>query len=112
AVYVVQVILALPYVVALSAAAAQGLAPGLIDQARALGAAPRQLGLLAVREARIGILAAVIAAVGAAVSEVGAVIIVGGSIQGRTQTLAAALLAQFGYTANDPIATAIALMLC
>lgn len=111
AVYIVQAILALPYIVALTAAAVQGLAPGLLGQARALGAGRLQLARLAVREARIGVIAAVIAAVGATVSEVGAVIIVGGNFQGQTQTLAGALLSEFTFSANDPRETAIALML-
>ena len=67
--------------------------------------------MLALREAKIGVIAAVIAALGATISEVGAVIIVGGNIQGHDETLASALLEQFNYTANDPYATAIALVL-
>jgi tungstate transport system permease protein len=111
AVYIVQALLALPYIVALTPAAVQGLAPGLLDQARALGAGRRQLSLLALREAKIGVIAAVIAALGAAVSEVGAVIIVGGNIQGHDETLAGALLAQFTYSGNDPYEAAIAIVL-
>ena len=38
AVYIAQTMLALPYIVALTPAAIQGLPPGLLDQARALGA--------------------------------------------------------------------------
>ena len=58
AVFIAQTVLALPYVVALSAAAIQGLPPGLLAQARLLGAGRRQLAVLALREARIGVLAA------------------------------------------------------
>ncbi len=111
AMYVAQTILALPYIIALTAAAIQGLGPGMIDQARALGASRIQLARLALREARIGVLAAIIAALAAAVSEVGAIIIVGGNFQGRTESLASALLAEFTFTPNDPRETAIALML-
>jgi tungstate transport system permease protein len=111
AVYVAQTVLALPYIVALTPAAIQGLAPGLINQARALGAAPQQLAVLALREAKIGVVAAVIAALGAAVSEVGAVVIVGANRVGESQTLASALLANFTYQPNDPQETAIALLL-
>jgi ABC-type sulfate transport system permease component len=39
------------------------------------------------------------------------VVIVGGNFQGRDETLASALLEQFNYTANEPYATAIALVL-
>jgi tungstate transport system permease protein len=109
--YVVQTILALPYIVALTPAAIQALPGGLLAQARALGASRIQLAALALREARIGVLAAIIAAAGSTISEVGAVIIVGGDFQGKDQTLAGALLLQFTNTANDPQETAIALML-
>jgi tungstate transport system permease protein len=109
--YVVQTILALPYIVALTPAAIQALPGGLLAQARAFGAGRLAMGGLALREAKIGILAAVIAAAGSTVSEVGAVIIVGGDFQGHDQTLAGALMLQFTDTANDPTETAIALML-
>jgi len=111
AVYIAQAVLALPFVVALTPAAIQGLPPGLLDQARALGAGRVQLGVFALHEAKIGVMAAVIAALGATVAEVGAVIIVGGNFQGHDETLASALLEQFNYTAHDPYATAIALVL-
>lgn len=111
AVYVVQTILAMPYIVALTPAAIQALPTGLLDQARALGAGRWQLATLAVREAKIGVIAAIIAAAGATVSEVGAVIIVGGNFEGHDETLASALLANFTYTANDAYETAIAIVL-
>src|SRR6516162_4560066 len=111
AVYIAQTLLALPFIVALTPAAIQGLPPGLLDQARALGAGRVQLGVFALREAKIGVIAAVIAALGATIAEVGAVIIVGGNFQGSDETLASALLEQFNYTGHDPYATAIALVL-
>jgi len=92
AVFIAQTVLALPYIVALTAAAIQGLPPGLLAQARVLGARRRQLWLLALREARIGVMAAVIAALGSALSEVGAIVIVGGNVYGFDQTLASAAL--------------------
>ncbi len=48
--------------------------------------------MLALREARIGVLAATIAAMGSAFAEVGAVVLVGGNLDGDTQTLASAVL--------------------
>jgi tungstate transport system permease protein len=110
-VYVVQALLALPYVVALSAAAVQALPSGLLDQARALQASRVQLAQLALREARIGVLAAAIAAMGATISEVGAVVIVGGNVDGYDQTLSSGLLAQFNYYSGNSIAIAIAIVL-
>jgi len=111
AVYVAQTILALPYIVALTPAAIQGLPPGLLAQARALGAGRAQLSLLALREAKIGVFAAVIAAIGSTLSEVGAVVIVGGNIQNYDQTLASAVLQQATDYANYPYAVAIGLVL-
>lgn len=110
-VYVAQTILALPYIVALTPAAIQGLPPGLLAQARALGAGRRQLSLLALREAKIGVIAAVIAALGAALSEVAAIIIVGGNIANYDQTLASAVVAQVTDVGNYPDALAIGLVL-
>jgi tungstate transport system permease protein len=87
-----QALLALPVVAALTAAAVQALPAGLLDQARAFGASRTAVALLALREARVGVLAATIAAVGSAFAEVGAVVLVGGNIEGQTQTLASAVL--------------------
>lgn len=111
AMYVAQTILALPYIVALTAAAIQGLPPGVVGQARALGAGRIQLAVLALREAKIGVMAAVIAAATSTISEVGAVVIVGGNITNHTESLASALLAEFTFTPNDPRETATALIL-
>jgi tungstate transport system permease protein len=101
-----QALLALPLIVALTAAALQALDPGLADQARALGASRLRVGALALREARVGVLAAVVAALGSAFSEVGAVVLVGGNIDGSTQTLASAVLVRVGM---GDFAAAIAL---
>jgi tungstate transport system permease protein len=87
-----QTLLALPLVVALTAAAVQSLPDGLLDQARAFGASRARVAALALREARVGVLAATIAAMGSAFAEVGAVVLVGGNIDGETQTLASAVL--------------------
>ncbi len=112
AVYVAQTILALPYIVALGAAAIQGLPPGLPAQARAFGAGRLQCSRLALREARIGVMAAVIAALASTLSEVAAVIIVGGNVQGHDQTLASAIVEQVNDQDNIPqaLATGIVLM--
>jgi tungstate transport system permease protein len=89
-----QTVLALPIIVALSCSAIAEISPGLLAQARAFGARRHHVAILALREARIGILAAIIAAIGSGLSEVGAVVLVGGNIQGSTQTLASAALQQ------------------
>jgi tungstate transport system permease protein len=85
AIYIAQTILAFPVIVALTASAARGVTPGLLDQARAFHAGRLQVAVLAMREARVGIFTAIIA-------EVGAVVMVGGNSIGFTRTLASALL--------------------
>jgi tungstate transport system permease protein len=96
AVYIAQTVLALPIITALTSATVQGISPGLLDQARAFGASTPRIWTLALREARVGIFAATIAAVGSALSEVGAVVLVGGNIEGVDQTLASAALEKVG----------------
>src|SRR3954454_9951903 len=89
---VAQTVLALPLVAALTAAAVQALPGGLLEQARAFGASRAQVAVLALRDTRIRVLAATIAALGSAFAEVGAVVLVGGNIEDETQTLASAAL--------------------
>jgi tungstate transport system permease protein len=109
-VFIAQTILALPYTVALTIAAIQALPNGLLDQARRLGAGRLALATLAVREARVGIFAAMIAALGSALSEVAAITIVGGNVYGYNQTLASATLYEVNG-ANYPDALAIGIVL-
>ena len=109
-VIVAQTVLAFPVIVALTAAAVRSLPRGLLSQARALGANTPQVWLLALHEARIGVMAATIAAFGSALSEVGAVVLVGGNIEGSTQTLASAALEQV-QAAHYPEAMAIGMIL-
>ncbi|MDO8186080.1 ABC transporter permease [Conexibacter sp. JD483] len=110
AVVLAQTLLALPIVVALSAAALRTLPPGLLEQARAFGASRPQRALLALREARVGLAAAVIATLGSALAEVGAVVIVGGNIRGSTNTLASTVLLDLAAS-DTPGAIADALVL-
>lgn len=100
AVVLAQTLLALPIVIALTAAALHRVPDGLLAQARAFGASPVQRTVLGLREARVAVVAMVITALGSAVAEVGAVVIVGGNAQGRTDTLASAVL--LDISAGDP----------
>ncbi len=110
-VLVAQSILALPYTVALTAAAVQALPPGLPAQARLLGAGRLQLAALALREARIGVMAGVIAALGTALSEVAAIAIVGGNVYGYDQTLASGALYETNAAAYaEAVAVGIVLL--
>lgn len=105
-----QTLLALPIVVALTAAALRALPSGLLLQASAFGASRTAVSVLALREARVGLVAAVITALGSALAEVGAVVIVGGNSRGQTNTLASTVL--LDLSAGDPAgATANVLVL-
>lgn len=92
AIVIAQTVIAAPVVTALSVAAFQSLNPRLRLQVVALGASGWQTALLLSREARLGLLAAIMAGFGAAISEVGATIMVGGNIKGSTRTLTSAIV--------------------
>jgi tungstate transport system permease protein len=87
-----QAIIAFPLVVGLTAAGVQQLNPQLQVQLRSLGAGRLQLGWLLLREARLSVLAAVMAGFGGALSEVGAVMMVGGNVRGHTRVLTTAIV--------------------
>src|SRR5512145_138823 len=87
AMIIAQTILAVPIVTALCHSAIMGVDPVIRQAARTLGATPRQETLAVIREARYGILSAVIAAFGRVMAEVGAILIVGGNIAGYTRVM-------------------------
>jgi len=87
-----QVIIALPLVAGFSMAAVMGVDPGLEQQVRSLGATPRQSALAVLSEARFGVIVAVVAGLGSIISEVGAVMLVGGNIEGSTRVLTTAIV--------------------
>jgi tungstate transport system permease protein len=89
---VAQVIIALPVVIGLTSAAVESVDPGLRLQVRALGAGPRQVMWAVLGEARLGVLAAIVAGFGSVISEVGAVMLVGGNIEGKTRVLTTAIV--------------------
>lgn len=92
AMVLVQTVIAFPLVVGLTAAGVQQLDPRLILQLRSLGANFFQLAWLMLREARLSVLAAVMAGFGGALSEVGAVMMVGGNIRHQTRVLTTAVV--------------------
>lgn len=106
AMVVAQALLATPYVAGVSLAAVQAVPPDVRLQARALGAGPGRSLWMQVREARLGILAAVIAGFGAVISEVGAAMMVGGNIAGETRVLTTAIVLE---TRRGSFETAMAL---
>lgn len=101
-----QVIIALPMVAGLTLTAVEGLDPGLRLQLRALGATPNQVMWTLLTEARGGVLSAIVAAFGSIISEVGAVMLVGGNIEGQTRVLTTAIVLE---TRKGEFALALAL---
>jgi len=92
AVVAAQAVIAFPVVAALTFAAIEGLPPSLDRDLEALGASRGQRLFILAREARLPLLAAIMAGFGAAISEVGAVLMVGGNIRGETRVLTTAIV--------------------
>jgi len=90
AIILAQAVIATPIIAGLGLAALQHLPPGLRLQIFALGATRSQMVWLLLREARLPLLAAVMAGFGGVISEVGASIMVGGNLKGSTRVLTTA----------------------
>lgn len=103
---VAQIIIAWPIVAGLTSAALEGLDPELGRQIRSLGATGRQEAWWLLREARGGVVAALLAGFGGIISEVGAAMLVGGNIEGRTRVLSTAIVLE---TRRGEFGTALAL---
>jgi tungstate transport system permease protein len=87
-----QTILAFPLAAGLTASAVGEIPRGLVLQLRSLGATPWQERWAVLRQARRGVIAAVLAAFGRIISEVGSVMLVGGNIASRTRVLSTAIV--------------------
>ena len=109
AIVVAQFVIAAPIVTGLTVAAMQQLNPKLRLQLLALGASRWQLLWLLTREARLPLLAAVMAGFGV-ISEVGASMMVGGNIRGQTRVLTTATVLETGR-GNFDLAIALSLIL-
>jgi tungstate transport system permease protein len=110
AIVIAQFVIAAPIVVGLTVAAMQQLNPKLRLQLLALGASRWQLLWLLMREARLPLLAAVMAGFGGVISEVGASMMVGGNLLGQTRVLTTATVLETGK-GNFDIAIALSLIL-
>ena len=92
AIVIAQTVIAAPVVTGLTAAALQALDPRLSQQLLGLGASRGQMVWLLWREARLPLLAALMAGFGSVISEVGASMMVGGNIKGQTRVLTTAIV--------------------
>jgi tungstate transport system permease protein len=106
AIVVAQVIISFPIVVSLTVAAMQQLDPRMQIQLLGLGASRWQMVYTLWREARLPLLAALIAAFGSVISEVGASMMVGGNLKGQTRVLTTAIVLE---NSRGDFAIAIAL---
>jgi tungstate transport system permease protein len=75
-----------------------------------LGASRVQMVWVVVREARLPMLAAVMAGFGGIISEIGASMMVGGNIKGQTRTLTTAMVLETGK-GNFDVAIALSILL-
>lgn len=108
AMIIAQLVIAAPIVTGFTAAALRNLHPRLRAQIYGLGASRLQMLWLVLWEAKLPLLAAVMAGFGGAISEIGASIMVGGNLTGETRILTTAVVLQ---VQRGEFAAAIALSL-
>lgn len=92
AIIIAQTVISAPVVTGLTVAGLQQLDPKLRSQLLGLGASTKQLVLSLWWEARLSLLAALMAGFGSVISEVGASMMVGGNIKGQTRVLTTAIV--------------------
>jgi tungstate transport system permease protein len=91
-----QIILATPLITGITTAGVSAVPSELMLQTRSLGASRYQTYWIMLREARQSLLLAIAAAFGRGISEVGAVLMVGGNIQGHTRVLTTTVVLETG----------------
>lgn len=92
AIVIAEVVIATPVILGLAAAGIGQLDPRLQVQLQGLGASRYQTVWWLWREARLSLLAALMAGFGSVISEVGAAMMVGGNISGQTRVLTTAIV--------------------
>lgn len=110
AMIVAQTIIAFPLIAGFTMAAVASVDPALRLQVRSLGASRWQTTWATLEEARAGVLAAIVAGFGGIISEVGAVMLVGGNIEGRTRVLTTAIVLETNK-GNFALAMALGILL-
>lgn len=110
AIIIAQSVIATPIVMGITLASMQQLPKKLRLQILALGATPLQSVWVLIKEARLPLLAAVMAGFGGVISEIGASIMVGGNIKGYTRVLTTATVMETGK-GNFEVAIALSIIL-
>ena len=110
AMIIAQTVIATPIVMGITLAAMQQLPTKLRLQILALGATRLQMVWILIKEARLPLLAAVMAGFGGVISEVGASIMVGGNIKGYSRVLTTATVMETSR-GNFDVAIALGIIL-
>lgn len=110
AMIIAQAIIATPIVMGISLAAMQQLPKKLRLQILALGATRAQMVWVLIKEAKLPLLAAVMAGFGGVISEIGASIMVGGNIKGYSRVLTTATVMETSR-GNFDVAIALSVIL-
>lgn len=110
AMIIAQAVIATPIVMGITLAAIQHLPEKLRLQILALGATPLQMVWIMIKEAKLPLLAGVMAGFGGVISEVGASMMVGGNIKGYTRVLTTATVMETSR-GNFDIAIALGVIL-
>jgi len=110
AIVLAQAVIASPIVTGITLAAVQNVPAKFRLQLYALGASRRQMLGVVLREARLPMLAAIMAGFGGVISEIGASMMVGGNIKGQTRTLTTAMVLETGK-GNFDVAIALSILL-
>jgi tungstate transport system permease protein len=110
AIVLAQAVIAAPIVMGITLAAVQNVPEKFRLQLFGLGASRTQMVGVVLREARLPMLAAVMAGFGGVISEIGASMMVGGNIKGQTRTLTTAMVLETGK-GNFEVAIALSLLL-
>jgi tungstate transport system permease protein len=105
-----QAIIATPIVMGITLGAMQSLPAGLPLQMLALGATRTQMVWMLIKEARLPLMAGVMAGFGGVISEVGASIMVGGNVKGYSRVLTTATVMETGR-GNFDVAIALSVIL-
>ncbi len=110
AIVIAQAIIATPIVMGITIGALQSLPANLRLQILAMGATRTQMVWMLVKEARLPLMAGVMAGFGGVISEVGASIMVGGNVRGYTRVLTTATVMETGR-GNFDVAIALSVLL-
>ncbi len=105
AMVITQLIMAIPIIIGVVMSAVGSVEKAIREKALSLGATDRQAAWMVLREARMGVLTAIIVAFGAATSEVGGIMITGGNIRWFTRTLTTAIVQEVNLGEFDTAIT-------